>query len=466
MSADTPFAGYRVDSAWDEMFLPGLKPRPEWRALHEALAETPAAEIRRRKLEADRIFAEQGITIREEQEPERAFPHDLIPRLISAADWAKLERGLAQRIRAMNMFLGDIYHEGHIFRDGVVPRQAVESSPDFLPAMKNVSVPRGVYVALAGTDLIRLPDGRFAVLEDNVGSPSGAAYMLASRMVMKRVFAELFRRSSVRPVEIYAQELAAVLDRLNPSNGDPKVVLLSDGADSPGHFESAFLARQLGVELVEPRDLAMRGNRLHVRTVAGLDPVDVMLRLSGEAPESIPGVLDCCRQGTLAVVNAPGSGVAGDKAVFAYMTAIIRYYLKEEPVLENVGTYLLSDASSMAYVEQHLDELVVKPVANWGRADLLIGPQSTPAEREAYRARILAQPRAYIAQPVIQLSNAPCLVGSRIEPRHVDLRAYVLVGENVTVIPGGLTRLALREGALAVDRAEAGAAKDTWVLRD
>jgi uncharacterized circularly permuted ATP-grasp superfamily protein len=452
-----PFRNYQFDLAYDEMFASPGVPRDHYRALFQRLLELPPEELRKSQQAADLSFLHQGITFTvygNDEGTERVFPNDLLPRIIPYSEWRKIESGLTQRIAALNLFLEDIYHGGRILADGVVPRELVYSCRHFRREMRGLSVPHGIYVSICGTDLVRLPDGSFAVLEDNLRVPSGVSYMLANRKVLKKVFPNLFRDYGVSPIDHYAQALLATLRALAPANStsrhEPKVVLLTPGVFNSAYFEHTFLAQQMGIELVEGRDLLVHDNIVYMRTTAGLQRVDLF---------------NAYRAGNLILANAIGTGVADDKAVYAYVPAIIRYYLGEEPILANVETYLLTDRSQKAYVLEHLDELVVKAVGESGGYGMLIGPHSTATDREDFRRRIEAEPRNYIAQPTLSLSRAPCFLEGEVQARHVDLRPYILYGENVTLVPGGLTRVALRRGSLVVNSSQGGGSKDTWVLR-
>ena len=474
-----PFDRYNLDTCYDEMFVAPDQPRPHYRRVYDRLHELSPNELQARQQAADVSFLNQGITFTvygREEGTERIFPYDLLPRIISASEWAIIERGLTQRITALNLFLADIYGEGKILRQGVVPYELIYSSRHYRRELRGVAVPRGVYISVVGTDLVRLPDGRFAVLEDNLRVPSGASYLLANRQVMKRIFPRMFGLYGVRPVETYPQTLLAALRALAPpTRGEPTIVLLTPGVYNSAYFEHAFLARQMGIELVEGRDLLVHDSVLYMRTSGGLRRVDVIYRRVDDdfldpllfRPDSmlgVPGLMHVYRAGNVALGNAPGTGVADDKAVYAYVPAIIKYYLDEEPVLPNIETYLLSRDDERAYVLDNLQDLVVKAVGESGGYGMLIGPHSGVAEREAYRARILADPRNYIAQPTLSLSRAPCFIDSGIEARHVDLRPYIIYGERVTIVPGGLTRVALQRGSLVVNSSQGGGSKDTWVL--
>ena len=474
---------YQFDNAYDEMFgSPGV-PRAHYQALFRTLLELPAEDLRKSQQAADLSFLHQGITFTvygNEQGTERVFPNDLLPRIISGNEWHIIERGLTQRITALNLFLQDIYHQGRILADGVVPRELIYSCKHFRREMRGLPVPRGIYVSICGTDLVRLPDGSFAVLEDNLRVPSGVSYMLANRKVLKRVFPGLFQVYGVRPIDHYSQSLLATLRALIPASHsgrqEPTIVLLTPGIFNSAYFEHTFLAQQMGIELVEGRDLLVHDNIVYMRTTAGLRRVDVIYRRVDDdfidplcfRPDSrlgVPGLFNAYRAGNVSLVNAVGTGVADDKATYAYVPAIIRYYLGEDPILANIETYVLTDKPQRNHVLEHLDEMVVKAVGESGGYGMLIGPQSTAAQREKFRRAIEADPRNYIAQPTLALSRAPCFVDGEIGARHIDLRPYILYGENVTLVPGGLTRVALRRGSLVVNSSQGGGSKDTWVLR-
>ncbi len=461
---------------------PGL-PREFYQALHRTLVGLPPEELRKSQQAADLTFLHEGITFTvygSKEGTERIFPNDLIPRIIPATEWAKIERGLTQRLTALNMFLRDIYHEGRILSEGIVPRELVYSCKYFRREMRGLNVPRDVYVSICGTDLVRLPDGNFVVLEDNLRVPSGVSYMLANRKALKAVFPKMFRDYGVCPIDHYPQALLATLRSLIPENckfsQDPVIVLLTPGVSNSAHFEHTFLAQQMGIELVEGRDLLVHDNVVYMRTTAGPRRVDVIYRRVDDdfldplcfRPDSIlgvPGLLNAYRAGNVNLANAIGTGLADDKAVYAYVPKIIRFYLDEDAILPNVPTYLLTDASQKKHVLENMENMVVKAVGESGGYEMLIGPQSTKIQREDFRARILADPRNYIAQPTLALSCAPCLIDGEVESRHIDLRPYVLMGEKVTLVPGGLTRVALRKGSLVVNSSQGGGSKDTWVLR-
>ena len=473
------FENYWLNGSYDEMFEQEGIPRPQYRALYEMLLSLPVEEMRRRKQTADISFLHQGITFTvygREEGTERIFPNDLLPRIITSAEWETIERGLTQRITALNLFLRDIYHEGRSLKAGVVPSELVYSCRHFRRQMREFTVPKNIYISVVGSDLVRLPDGSFAVLEDNLRVPSGVSYMLTSRTVMKRVFPELFRMAGVRSIDHYSETLLATLRALAPEGRpEPNIVLLTPGVFNSAYFEHAFLARQMGIELVEGRDLAVHDNIVYMRTTAGLRRVDVIYRRVDDdfidplafRPDSAlgaAGLFNAYRSGNVSLGNALGTGVADDKALYAYVPAIIRFFLGEDPILSNVQTFVCSDPSERQHVLGRLDQYVVKAVGESGGYGMLIGPYSTAEEREDFRARILADPRNYIAQPTLALSRAPCFLDGRAEPRHVDLRPYILYGDKVRIVPGGLTRVALKKGSLVVNSSQGGGSKDTWVL--
>ena len=470
---------YLLDNAYDEMFDSEGELHPHYEPLLEHFNALSSDELRRRKQSADVSFLNQGITFTvygRDEGTERIFPYDLLPRIITSAEWATVERGLTQRITALNLFLKDIYNEGRILDDGIVPRDVVYSCKHFRRQMMGLQVPRNVYIAICGTDLIRMQNGEFVVLEDNLRVPSGVSYMLTNRRVMKRIFPQLFRSYNVKPIEQYTQILLGTLRSLAPEGRpEPNIVLLSPGVFNSAYYEHAYLARQMGIELVEGRDLVTHDNVVYMRTTSGLRRVDVIYRrvdddfidplaFRGDSILGVAGLFNAYRAGNVTLANAFGTGVADDKALYAYVPDIIKYYMSEEPVLQNVKTYLLTDKKSRQHVLQNLDKLVVKAVGESGGYGMLIGPQSTAAERQEFAAKIQADPRNYIAQPTISFSRAPCLIGDDLEPRHVDLRPYVLYGDKVTIVPGGLTRVALKRGSLVVNSSQGGGSKDTWVL--
>jgi uncharacterized circularly permuted ATP-grasp superfamily protein len=464
------------------MFTNDGEVRQHYRPLLDKILEMPSEELRRRKQAADLSFLHQGITFTvygRTEGTERIFPHDLLPRIITAKEWSTIEQGLTQRITALNMFLHDIYHDQKILDDKVVPRELIYSCPHFRREMRGVNVPRNNYVTVMGTDLIRLPSGEFAVLEDNLRVPSGVSYMLTSRQVMKRVFPGQLQECRVRPIDHYSHALLDTLRSLAPEGRtDPTIVLLTPGVFNSAYFEHSYLARQMGIELVEGRDLLVHDNTVYMRTTAGLRRVDVIYRridddfvdplaFRQDSILGVAGLFNAFRAGNVTLANAIGTGVSDDKAVYAYVPRIIKYYLGQDPIINNVETYLMAEKDSRDYTLENLDKMVVKAVGESGGYGMLIGPHSTREEQSEFRKRILENPRNYISQPTLMLSRAPTFIeGGSIEPRHIDLRPYILSGEKVTIVPGGLTRVALRKGSLVVNSSQGGGSKDTWVLAD
>ena len=476
---DSLFGDYPLDQAFDEMREAGGALRPHYRTLAETLATLPQEELLRRKQSADLSFLTQGITFTvygRDEGTERIFPYDLLPRLVTSSEWDLIERGLTQRITALNLFLRDVYNDAKILNDKVIPRDLVYSCKHYRRQMRGLQVPRNVYIAIVGSDLLRLNNGQFVVLEDNLRVPSGVSYMLTNRRVMKRTFPQLFHSYGVRPIEHYPQLLLATLRSLAPEGRpEPNIVLLTPGVFNSAYFEHTYLARQMGIDLVEGRDLVTHDNIVYMRTTDGLKRVDVIYRrvdddfsdpliFRSDSSLGCAGLFNAYRAGNVTVTNAFGTGLADDKAVYAYVPDIIRYYLSEDEILPNVKTFLLSEQKSRQHVLANLDKLVVKAVGESGGYGMLIGPQSTVRQREQFARQIEANPRNYIAQPTLDFSRAPCLIGNRLEPRHVDLRPYVLFGDKVNIVPGGLTRVALEKGSLVVNSSQGGGSKDTWIL--
>ena len=477
-----PFARYDLNGPYhDEMFEANGVPRGSYERIHNRVLELKPEELRLNQPAADLSFLNQGITFTvygRDEGTERIFPYDLLPRIITSKEWAKIEQGLIQRITALNLFLRDIYHEGRILADKVVPHELIHSCPNFQREMRGLNIQRDIYISVVGSDLVRLPSGEFAVLEDNLRVPSGVSYMLANRQVMKRVFPLMFRDYGVRPIDHYGQVLLATLRALAPDHRpDPTIVLLTPGVFNSAYFEHTFLARQMGIELVEGRDLVVHDNVVSMRTTAGPRRVDVIYRridddfidplaFRSDSRLGVPGLFNAYRAGNVALANAIGTGVADDKAVYAYVPQIIKYYMGEDPILPNVETFLATDPRQRSHILANLDKLVVKAVGESGGYGMLIGPHSTAKQREEFRARIEANPRNYIAQPTLALSRAPCFIDDQVEARHVDLRPYILFGEKITIVPGGLTRVALTRDSLVVNSSQGGGSKDTWVLYD
>jgi uncharacterized circularly permuted ATP-grasp superfamily protein len=473
------YGDYPLDHAYDEMREPSGEVRLAYRALAEALSHLPQEELQRRKQSAELSFLTQGITFTvygRDEGTEKIFPYDLLPRLVTAQEWDHIERGLTQRITALNLFLRDVYSEAKILNDHVIPRDLVYSCKHYRRQMRGLQVPRNVYISVVGSDLLRLNTGEFVVLEDNLRVPSGVSYMLTNRRVMKRTFPQLFHSYGVRPIEHYPQLLLATLRSLAPEGRpEPNIVLLTPGVFNSAYFEHTYLARQMGVDLVEGRDLVTHDNIVYMRTTDGLRRVDVIYRrvdddfsdplvFRSDSILGCTGLFNAYRAGNVTVTNAFGTGLADDKALYAYVPRIIRYYLDEDPIINNVETFLLTEDSERQHVLANLDKLVIKAVGESGGYGMLIGPHSTANQRQEFAARIQDNPRNYIAQPTLDFSRAPCLIGDRLEPRHVDLRPYILYGDKINIVPGGLTRVALEKGSLVVNSSQGGGSKDTWVL--
>ena len=473
--------GYQLNGFYDEMLAAVGRPRPGYRRLYDTLNRLGAAELQRRQGLALQLFRNHGITFAvypDEQGTEKVFPFDVIPRVISAVTWRRLEAGLKQRLAALNLFLDDVYSRKLILKQRAIPPEIVLSSPLYMREIEGLQVPHGIHCHVAGIDMVRDEKGEFFVLEDNLRTPSGASYVLANRYVMKRVLPDLFAGYPVRPVEGYVHELLSHLRWLAPQGvDDPTVVLLTPGINNSAYYEHLYLAKQMGVELVEGTDLVVDDDHVFMRTTRGLRPVHVIYRriddewldpIFGrqESLVGVAGLMNAYRAGNVAIANAPGNGVADDKAVYALVPRILRYYLGEDPILPNVETFVCAIEADRRYVLDHLDSLVVKTVDASGGYGMLIGPASSRQEREDFRRRIESQPRAFIAQPVVALSIQPVLDGGRLRPGHQDLRPFVLSGPSVQVTPGGLTRVALRPGSLIVNSSQGGGSRDTWVMAE
>ena len=461
------------------MLTPDGVARPHYRAFADWLERTSPARIAQKRDEAERAFHRVGITFAvygEDSGTERLIPFDIVPRIIPADEWKTLDRGLRQRVQALNMFLHDIYHEQAILKAGRLPADRVLGNTQFRAEMSGMDVPGGIYAHIAGVDVVRAGAGEYYVLEDNLRVPSGVSYMLENRKMMMRLFPELFATQAIQPVQHYPDVLLENLHTVAPAGEEmPTVAVLTPGAYNSAYYEHAFLAQQMGVELVEGQDLFVQNETVYMRTTRGPKRVHVLYRrvdddfLDPKAfrPESmigVPGLFAAYRAGRVTLANAIGTGVADDKSIYPYVGEMIRFYLSEEPILNNVPTYLCHRREDLSYVVEHLDELVVKETHGAGGYGMLVGPASTAAEREAFRARILAHPDQYIAQPTLALSTCPTFVESGLAPRHIDLRPYVLSGKTVKLVPGGLTRVALRDGSLVVNSSQGGGTKDTWVL--
>jgi uncharacterized circularly permuted ATP-grasp superfamily protein len=479
-TTDPLFAGYRpLGNCHDEIFGADGAPRLEVARAVRLLDGLGRQEFRVRMRLAEGAFLRQGVTFAvyaDGRGVERVFPVDLIPRTVSAADWGYLERGLKQRVMALNAFLADVYGEQRILRDGAVPREMVEASRGYIPALCGVRPPAGVHVHIAGVDLVRGPDGRFVVLEDNVRTPSGVSYVLENRAVMKRVFPKVFQQSNVRTIVEYPLHLKEALRSVAPSR-ERRVVVLTPGPYNSAYFEHAFLAARMGLDLVQGADLFVHGDRVYVKTTRGPERVVVIYRRIDDGfldPEmfnkdstiGVPGLMRAYAAGTVALANAPGNGVADDKAIYPYVPAMIRFYLSEDPLLPQVETYICHRPGEMRYVLDNLSKLVVKAVDEAGGYGMLVGPKASKRAIAAMARRIRATPRRYIAQPLVELSTCPTWTPRGVAPRRVDLRPYVVTGASTWVLPGGLTRVALRPGSYVVNSSQGGGSKDTWVLAE
>ncbi len=471
---------YSPGDFFDEMIEAGCTVRPHYRRFRELIQQLSSQDFDHKRQSVDLAFLRQGITFNvygDSAGAEKIFPFDLLPRIIPAGEWKMLERGLAQRITALNLFLHDIYHEQKILKDGVIPPFYVLSGKHFRREFVNFNVPRDVYVHVCGTDLIRGADGQYMVLEDNGRCPSGVSYVLENRRAMKRAFPDMFERIGVRPVEDYPQELLKMLQHIAPGGvSDPTVVLLTPGAYNSAYFEHTYLARQMGIEIVEGRDLVVRDAHVFMRTTKGLQAVHVIYRrldddfldptvFRRDSMLGVPGLVNAYRAGNVSLANSIGTGIADDKVVYYFVPRMIKYYLDQEPIIPNVPTYLASEEADKKYILENLNQLVVKAANESGGYGMLMGPKATRTELKEFRQRIEADPRNYIAQPMISLSRHPTrLDNGGFDGRHIDLRPFVLYGDKIVIVPGGLTRVALRKGSLVVNSSQGGGSKDTWVL--
>jgi uncharacterized circularly permuted ATP-grasp superfamily protein len=464
---------------YDEMHAGDGEIRPHYAQFAAWLEAMPGGRIAQKREEAERAFHRLGITFAvygEDSGTERLIPFDLVPRIIPAAEWASLERGLKQRVHALNTFLHDIYHDQKILGAGLLPPERVLGNTQYRREMQGLDVPGEIYAHIAGVDLVRAGEGEWYVLEDNLRVPSGVSYMLENRRMMMRLLPELFASQSIRPVQHYPDMLLKALHEVAPAGEDaPTVTVLTPGAYNSAYFEHAFVAQQMGVQLVEGQDLFVQNDTVFMRTTHGPERVHIIYRrvdddfldpkaFRSDSMIGVPGLFDAYRAGRVTLANAIGTGVADDKSIYPYVPDMIRYYLGEEPILNNVPTYQCSRQADRSYVLEHLEQLVVKEVHGAGGYGMLVGPASTAEQRALFRDRILTAPDTYIAQPTLALSTCPTFVESGLAPRHIDLRPYVLSGKSVNLVPGGLTRVALREGSLVVNSSQGGGTKDTWVV--
>jgi uncharacterized circularly permuted ATP-grasp superfamily protein len=481
MAIQSQFNSYDSQSFYDEMFEQDLTVRAHYEAVHRTFARMKPPEIAARHLTMQQRMLEEGITFTlyspNQSEPlERTIPFDYIPRIIPKHEWDSIERGMKQRVKALNAFIRDIYFDQRIVKDGVIPRQMIVSNKYFRPEMAGLQVPKDIYITASGIDLIRDEKGRYYVLEDNLRTPSGFSYLYKGRSLMSELFPDLYLSSRVADIERSLNVFLSSLRSLAPSGkANPLIVLLTPGAYNSAYFEHAFLAQQMGIHLVEGRDLLYKDHKIFLRDLRGLRQVDVIYRrlddefldpitFQADSLLGVPGLMNAYRAGNVAIANAPGTGVADDKAVYAYVPDMIRYYLGEEPILHNVPTYILSRKEDREYVLDNLEQLVVKETSLSGGYGMLIGPAATAKEVSAFADAIRHDPARYIAQTTMKLSTAPVMMGGAMTPRHIDLRAFTLMGADTHVIPGGLTRVALQEGSLVVNSSQGGGVKDTWVL--
>jgi uncharacterized circularly permuted ATP-grasp superfamily protein len=474
------FDTYEPQDFYDELFAARNQPRPEAALLVETINSLPPGEVQQRQQIAENMLRERGVTFKafsddSQEVTEHIFPLDIIPRLITTQEWSWLEQGLKQRIQALNLFLADVYQAQKIIKDRVIPREVVESANGFLKPCLGLQPPRGIWCHITGTDLVRDREGQWRVLEDNLRIPSGISYALENRRVMESTFPELFEIIGIQPVDQYPQQLLKTLQYLAPPElSDPTVVLLTTGANDSAYFEHTFLAQQMGIELVESQNLVVADGYLQMHAHQGLQQVDVIYRrfddnkldplVFNDSESGVPGLMEVYRAGRVAIANAPGAGIADNKVIYAYVPQMIRYYLNEDAILPNVDTYLCWEQQD--HVLANLDKLVVKPAGGYGGAGILMGPSASPAARQEFAEKIKANPRGYIAQPTLSLSRIPSLVGDHFEGCHVDLRPFVLYGEEIYVHPGGLTRVALKKGSLVVNSSQGGGSKDTWILTE
>jgi uncharacterized circularly permuted ATP-grasp superfamily protein len=473
------FSTYQTEGFYDELFDENNSPRPGAQLLVEKIESLARESLLTKQQAAEIMLLQLGITFAvygDEAGSEKIFPFDVLPRIVDGSEWSQIESGLKQRIFALNAFIEDIYNKRQILKDRIIPEDIVLSSRTYRAECVGFSPPHNIWCHITGTDLIRDRDGRFYVLEDNLRCPSGVSYVLENRQVLKRTFPQVFEASNVRPVDDYPNRLLETLEYLAPQNLlSPRIGVLTPGIYNSAYFEHSFLARQMGVELVEGQDLVVHNGFVHMKTTKGLERIDVLYRRLDDdfidplvfRPDSmlgVPGLMEAYKAGRIAMANAPGTGIADDKVVYAYVPEIIKYYTGQDPILPNVPTYICSDPKDQSYVLDNLDKLVVKAANESGGYGMLVGPHASKEERSKFAALIRENPRNYMAQPTIALSRAPTIVDGSIEGRHVDLRPYILYGKEISVLPGGLTRVALRKGSLVVNSSQGGGSKDTWVV--
>ena len=471
--------GYDRENFYDEMVDASGRVLPHYRKFCDLFESLTADEFDAKRESVDLAFMRQGVTFNvygDSRGAERIFPFDLVPRIIPAKEWDVIERGLVQRITALNLFLHDVYHEQKILKDGIIPPHYILSGKHFRREFVNFAVPKDIYIHVCGTDLIRGADGQYMVLEDNARCPSGVSYVLENRRAMKRTFPQMFESIGVRGVDHYPQELLLALQHIAPKTADePTVVLLTPGAYNSAYFEHTYLARQMGIQIVEGRDLLVKDAHVFMRTTKGLEPVHVIYRridddfldptvFRRDSMLGVPGLVNAYRAGNVSLANSIGTGIADDKVVYYFVPRMIKYYLDQDPILPNVPTYLASEPDDLKYTLANLEKLVVKAANESGGYGMLMGPHAAKAEIEEFRKKVEADPRNYISQPMISLSRHPTHVGNKFEGRHIDLRPFILNGEKIVIVPGGLTRVALRKGSLVVNSSQGGGSKETWVL--
>jgi uncharacterized circularly permuted ATP-grasp superfamily protein len=471
------FNNYNTEGFFDEMFTEDRQTRSGYTFFKDRVEQLSKEEFMRRQISAERALMAMGITFNvysENEGTERIMPVDIIPRIVNAQEWEKMEKGLIQRITALNLFLADIYSDQKVIQDGIIPKEVIYSSKNFLEPCMGIKPPKNIWIHITGTDLIRGKDGEYMVLEDNLRCPSGVSYMMENRELLKQTFPEVVAKTQIRPIADYPHKLLQMLQFIS-DRPEPTIVVLTPGIYNSAYFEHSYLAQQMGVELVDARDLVVHEGYVKMRTTKGFKIVDVIYRRIDDTfldpktfnPDSligIPGIFDVYKKGKVALANAPGTGVADDKVIYAYVPRMIKYYLGEDPIIDNVKTYICSEPDDLKFVLENIGDLVVKEANEAGGYGMLIGPKSTQEEQANFKKYILANPRNYIAQPTISLSRVPCLIDDHAEGRHVDLRPYILYGDGVNVMPGGLTRVALRKGSLVVNSSQGGGSKDTWVL--
>ncbi len=473
------FDSYKTDSFYDEMFEADGTVRPHYRNIYARLSELSTEEFFQKREAVDLSFLRQGITFTvygDEEGTEKIFPFDLVPRIIPNTEWQHISKGLEQRIIALNLFLKDIYHEQKIIKDGIIPAHFIESAKHYRPEFRGVNVPKDIYIHICGTDLIRNDQGEYLVLEDNARSPSGVSYMLENREALKRAFPNFFQQAGVRTNLDYSKHLLKVLQHIAPENHNgPVIAVLTPGVYNSAYFEHCFLARQMGVDIVEGRDLVVRHDKVYMRTTRGLKPVDVLYRrvdddfldpkvFRKDSVLGVPGLVEAYRKGNLGLANSIGTGVADDKVIYAFVPRIIKYYLDQDPILSNVETWLPTEGNNLEFILENMNKLVIKAANESGGYGILIGPHASKKEIAQFKEAVQKDPRNYIAQTPISLSRHPTWCDKGFEGRHIDFRPYILYGEKVSIMPGGLTRVALKKGSLVVNSSQGGGSKDTWVL--